>query len=75
MWATQWLVFQEGNFHEFHEFHESIAIHENFTHKIFTLGINNIELFKYFKVDKYMKEDNSLGNSDAVLPSSSGSLT
>ena len=32
-------------------------------------------LFKYFKVDKRVKEDNSLGNSDAVLPSSSGSLT
>ena len=59
MWATQWLVFQEGNFHKFYE---SIAIHENFTHKIFTLGINNIELFKYFKVDKLMKEDNSLGS-------------
>ena len=32
-------------------------------------------LFKYFKVHKRVKEDNSLGNSDAVLPSSSGSLT
>ena len=32
-------------------------------------------LFKYFKVDKRVKEDNSLGNSDAVLPSSSGSFT
>ena len=32
-------------------------------------------LFKYFKVDKRVKEDNSLGNSDVVLPSSSGSLT
>ena len=32
-------------------------------------------LFKYFKIDKRVKEDKSLGNSDAVLPSSSGSLT
>ena len=32
-------------------------------------------LFKYFKVDIRVKEDNSLGNSDAALPSSSGSLT
>ena len=32
-------------------------------------------LFKYFKVDKRVKKDNSSGNSDAVLPSSSGSLT
>ena len=32
-------------------------------------------LFKYFKVDKRVKEDNSLGNSDAIFPSSSGSLT
>ena len=32
-------------------------------------------LFKYFKVDKHVKEDNSLGNSEAVLPSSSGSST
>ena len=31
-------------------------------------------LFKYFKFDKHVKEDNSLGNSDAVLPSSSRSL-
>ena len=32
-------------------------------------------LFKYFKVDKLVKQDISLGNSDAVLPSSSRSLT
>ena len=32
-------------------------------------------LFKYFKVDKRVKEGNNLGNSDAVLPNSSGSLT
>ena len=32
-------------------------------------------LIKYFKVGKCVKEDNSLGNSDAVLQSSSGSLT
>ena len=32
-------------------------------------------LFKYFKVDKCMKEDNSLSNSNAVLPSSRRSLT
>ena len=32
-------------------------------------------LFMYFKVDKHMKEDKSLGNSNALLPSSSGSLT
>ena len=32
-------------------------------------------LFKYFKVDKCMKEDNSLSNSNTVLPSSSVSLT
>ena len=32
-------------------------------------------LFMYFKVDKHMKEDNNLGDSNAVLPSSSGSLT
>ena len=37
--------------------------------------MNKMALFKYFKVDKRVKEDNSLGNSDAVLPSSSGSLT
>ena len=32
-------------------------------------------LFKYFKVDQHVKKDNSLGNSDAVLPCSSWFLT
>ena len=63
--------FFEGE--NFHKFHESIAIRENFTLEIFILGINKMALFKYFKADKHVKEDNSLSNSDAVLPSSSGS--
>ena len=54
---------------------ESIDICEKFTFKIFTLSINKMALFKYFKVDKCVKEDNSLGNSNAVLPSLGGSLT
>ena len=41
----------------FFEFHKLIAIHENFTLKLFTLGINKTVLFKYFKVDKHMKDD------------------
>ena len=65
--------FFEGE--NFHEFHESIAIRENFTLEIFTLGLNKMALFKYFKVYKRVKEDNSLGNSDAVLTSSSGCST
>ena len=64
--------FKEKNFHEFYE---SFVICEKFTLKIFTLGINKMALFKYFKVDKCVKEDNSISNSNAVLPSSSGSLT
>ena len=65
--------FFEGE--NFHEFHKLIAICENFTLEIFTLGINKMELFIHFKVDKCVKEDNSLSNSNAVLPSSSRSLT
>ena len=64
--------FKEKNFHEFYE---SFVICEKFTLKIFTLGINKMAPFKYFKVDKCVKEDNSISNSNAVLPSSSGSLT
>ena len=63
-----------SRFIEEENFHELIVIYENFTLKLFTLGIKKIALSKYFKVDKRMKEDNSLGNSDAILPSSSGSL-
>ena len=33
--------------------------------KIFTLSINKMALFKYFKVDKCVKEDNSLGTRNA----------
>ena len=66
---------QYSLFIEEEHFHELIVICENFTLKLFTLGIKKIALSKYFKVDKHVKEDNSLGNSDVVLPSSSGSLT
>ena len=64
--------FKGGNFHEFHR---SIVIHENFTLKIFTLGFNTITVFKYFNVDKHLKEDSSLGSRHAALPISSESLT
>ena len=56
-------------------FTNQIAIREKFTLKIFTLDINKMVLFKYFKVHKHVKEDNSLGYSNAVLPSLNGSLT
>ena len=61
----------------FHKFYELIVICKNLTLEIFTLNINKVVLFKYYKVDIHVKEDNSLGNSEAVLPiaSSSGSLT
>ena len=57
-------MFFEGE--NFHKFHESIVICENFTLVIF----NKIVLLKYFKVDKHMKEDKSLGNGNTILPSS-----
>ena len=62
--------FFEGE--NFHEFHKLNTIHEIFTLKIFTVqrALIKTALFKYFKVDECVKEDNS----DVVLPSSSGSL-
>ena len=47
-------------FIEEENFQELIVICENFTLKLFTLGIKKIALSKYFKVDKHVKEDNSL---------------
>ena len=70
-----YIYIQYSRLSEEEDFHELIVICGNFTLKLFTLGIKKIVLSKYFKVDKRMKQDNSLGNGDAVLPSSSGSLT
>ena len=39
------------------------------------LSINKWQLFTYFKVEKCVKEDNSLDNSNAVMQSSRNSLT
>ena len=60
--------FEEENFHKFHEL---VAICKNFTLKMFTLGINKISISKLTNIWKKI----IVGNSDAVLPSSSWSLT
>ena len=44
-----------SRFIEEENFHELIVICENFTLKLFTLGIKKIALSKYFKVDKHVK--------------------
>ena len=59
----------------FTNFTTQLPFTEFYPQNIYLIGINKIAWFKYFKVDKCMKEDNSLGNNDAVLSSSSVSLT
>ena len=61
-----------SRFFEGENFHELNTIREIFTLEIFTIqrAFIKMALFKYFKVDERVKEDNS----DVVLPSSSGSL-